>query len=220
MSVSTARRKLTLDDVVAAGLGVAHTDGLYALTMRAVATRLGASPMGLYRHVADRAELIDRVADASLADLELPPAPPDDGLRDWIVTVLDRLRELMLAVPGTADHFMLNGPTGPHSLTFMAEMCAVLRRTGRTPERTAWAYDWLMSTAAAYVSKETRIAAGERSRAAGEALRDRVARVMRQRPDLAEVVAHFRGDMDAAFHRATGAVIDAILADPTAGTER
>ena len=46
--------------------------------MKRVATELGSSPMGLYRYVAGKDELLDLMVDAALG----PPPPPDPG-EDW-----------------------------------------------------------------------------------------------------------------------------------------
>jgi AcrR family transcriptional regulator len=50
-------RSLTPDQLAVAALAVIDRDGLAGLTMRAVATQLGVSTMGLYRYVRDRREL-------------------------------------------------------------------------------------------------------------------------------------------------------------------
>jgi len=45
--------------VLDAALALADESGLGAVTMHAVATRLGVTPMALYRHVGDKAALLD-----------------------------------------------------------------------------------------------------------------------------------------------------------------
>ncbi|MEU5207947.1 GntR family transcriptional regulator [Streptomyces sp. NPDC020742] len=67
--------------VVRAGIKVADAEGLRALSMRRVAAEFGVSSMALYRHVANKDELVLLMADAAFAGVELPdPAP--DGWRD------------------------------------------------------------------------------------------------------------------------------------------
>jgi len=60
--------------VLAASLAVADRDGLAALTMQAVADRLGVTPMALYRHVANKADLLDGVVESLLTEFPLPEA--------------------------------------------------------------------------------------------------------------------------------------------------
>lgn len=210
-----ARRRLTVDDVVRAAAAETEASGLEALTMRAVAQRLGASPMALYRHVADRDELVGMVVDRTLAGVELPPVPPGaepEQVAEWLRAMCRAVRVRLLAYPGSAEHLLLHGPTGPHTLMFMGAVCSVLRRTGRSAQQVAWAYDWLMSTAAAYISKESRLARGERSGTGiAEALAAR-AGTLRLPADLLEVIGSFTGDMASAYERATGGVIASLVA--------
>src|SRR5215208_288757 len=53
-------------------------DGFDALTMRAVATRLGAAPMALYNHFATKEALVDALLDRVLNRFE-----PDPRTEDW-----------------------------------------------------------------------------------------------------------------------------------------
>lgn len=55
---------------------MADAEGLDGLSMRRVAAELGAGPMSLYRHVADKDDLLLRMMDAALREARLPAAPP------------------------------------------------------------------------------------------------------------------------------------------------
>ncbi|PRY30315.1 TetR/AcrR family transcriptional regulator [Umezawaea tangerina] len=63
---------LTLDGVVAAAVEVADQEGLAALSMRRVAEKLGFTTMSLYRYVPGKAELLDLMQDAVVAEVVLP----------------------------------------------------------------------------------------------------------------------------------------------------
>jgi AcrR family transcriptional regulator len=54
---------------------MADEGGLDAVTMSALARRLGVTPMALYRHVANKADLLDGVVELLLT--EFPPPPPE-----------------------------------------------------------------------------------------------------------------------------------------------
>ncbi len=74
---------LDVGAIVAAGIAVADTEGLAALSMRRIAAELGAAPMSLYRHVRDKDELLLAMMDAAISELRLPadaPASWRDGL--------------------------------------------------------------------------------------------------------------------------------------------
>jgi AcrR family transcriptional regulator len=58
--------------VLDAALAIADAEGLGAVTMQAVAARLGVTPMALYRHVGDKGELLDGLVERLLAELPVP----------------------------------------------------------------------------------------------------------------------------------------------------
>ncbi|MHB1009994.1 MAG: TetR/AcrR family transcriptional regulator [Propionibacteriaceae bacterium] len=74
------RSSVTADEILIAAEHVAR-DGYEALTMRAVATQMGASPMALYRYFATKDELVDAMLDRVLGRIRLASAT-DDWLAD------------------------------------------------------------------------------------------------------------------------------------------
>jgi AcrR family transcriptional regulator len=58
--------------VLSASLQLADEQGLSAVTMHAVAERLGVTPMALYRHVTNKADLLDGVVESILLEVPLP----------------------------------------------------------------------------------------------------------------------------------------------------
>lgn len=66
------RARFTLDEVQAAALEIVDRDGLSALSMRTLGTALGTGPMTLYNYVKNRDELEELVAEAVIADMQLP----------------------------------------------------------------------------------------------------------------------------------------------------
>lgn len=72
-----ARQGLSRDRVLAAAAAVADADGIGALTIRAVAHRLGAAPMAVYHHVSGKDEILDGLVDTVFAEFERPvPGEP------------------------------------------------------------------------------------------------------------------------------------------------
>jgi len=63
-----ARRKLTRSEILEATLDIADKSGLDGVTMRAVADRLGVTPMALYRHVGDKQGLLDGLVERLLGE--------------------------------------------------------------------------------------------------------------------------------------------------------
>ncbi|SDZ40413.1 transcriptional regulator, TetR family [Micromonospora pattaloongensis] len=74
-------------------MALADADGVAALSMRAVAQRLGLSSMALYPYVGSKDGLLDGLVDLLVADL-VPTLPAGDGDGDW----RERLRGLARAV--------------------------------------------------------------------------------------------------------------------------
>jgi AcrR family transcriptional regulator len=70
---------LTVDRIVQTAIAVADAEGLTAVSMRRVATELGAGAMSLYRYVPSKAELLDLMLDTVLAER----ATPDLTSGDW-----------------------------------------------------------------------------------------------------------------------------------------
>lgn len=68
------------EQIVSAGVAVADEGGLDSLSMRRVAERLGVGAMSLYRHVRDKAELLDLMVDRVLGEVRYDGGP--DGMPD------------------------------------------------------------------------------------------------------------------------------------------
>src|SRR5438105_12622325 len=95
------RGGVTVDDVVAAAIDIADREGVDALTIRAVADACGLSPMGVYRHVRDKDDLLDRVVDAVVT----PSLENLDATGRWdqqITELFSNARQLNLDHPGVA----------------------------------------------------------------------------------------------------------------------
>jgi AcrR family transcriptional regulator len=77
MSRAEPRNRLSRERVLQAALAHADAGGLEALTMRRLAEVLGVAPMALYRHVANREDLIDGLIDLVFGEVDLPAAAAD-----------------------------------------------------------------------------------------------------------------------------------------------
>jgi AcrR family transcriptional regulator len=63
---------ISRDAILDATLALADERGLSAVSMRGVARRLGVTPMALYHHVRNKADLLDGLVERLLAELPLP----------------------------------------------------------------------------------------------------------------------------------------------------
>jgi AcrR family transcriptional regulator len=72
------RARLSRDRVLRAAVLLADTGGLDALTMRRLGEELGVEAMSLYKHVANKEDLLDGMVDLVFGEIDLPA-----GGTDW-----------------------------------------------------------------------------------------------------------------------------------------
>jgi AcrR family transcriptional regulator len=133
------RRALTRERVVAEALTVISTDGAGALSMRALATRLGVVPAALYRHVRNKEQLLDLVVDGVLAEVDCQPSPAL-AWTEQVTVLAHRLRAVLEDHPGIAGLLKTRDPLGPHSLALAEAFLAPLQEAGLPPKQTALAF--------------------------------------------------------------------------------
>ncbi len=123
------RHQLTRERVVAEALAVIAHDGVQALTMRRLATRLGVVPGALYRHVRNKQQLQDLVLDNVLAEVDVNP-DSSLGWTDQLKAVAHRLRRVLEDHPGVAGILKTRDPLGPHSLALAEAFLGPLLAAG------------------------------------------------------------------------------------------
>jgi AcrR family transcriptional regulator len=124
---------LTRDEVVAAAIRVADTGDLSALTMHAVASQLGYTPMALYRYFPNKEALVDAAVDAALG---APPARtgPHEGWRAEIGYWSYAKRAMLCARPWLAELPFVAAPHGPNWLSWHEAFLRTIAHTGLSPE--------------------------------------------------------------------------------------
>lgn len=126
---------MSVRSIAEAGIAIADAEGLDAVTMAAVAGRLGFTTMALYRHVESRDDLVTVMSDEALG----PPPEPSKRhgwrrrLTDWGVAEAGRL----LVHPWYLDIRPGSPPLGPHHLAWMDAGMGVLQQAGLSPQRAA-----------------------------------------------------------------------------------
>src|SRR4051812_40906946 len=109
------KRRLSVDSIVGAGLEILAADGADAVTMRAVASRLGTGAASLYAHVRDKSELHALMLDAVIGEVEVPDADPGRW-REQIKAFCWNQYRAMVRHPGIAAVSLAHIPTGPNAL--------------------------------------------------------------------------------------------------------
>ncbi|HVT65423.1 MAG TPA: helix-turn-helix domain-containing protein [Mycobacteriales bacterium] len=85
-------RQFSVDEVLDAALDLVEAEGADALSMQALAQRLGTGAATLYNYVGSRDELIDLMLGRALA--QQPPVPQPTDVEDWADQVTDYLLAL------------------------------------------------------------------------------------------------------------------------------
>lgn len=123
------------EDIVQAAIGIADANGLGALTMHAVAERLGFTSMALYRYFPSKEALIDACVDAALGTPS-PRRGARDGWRQEIRLWAHAKRAMLCSRPWLAELPFVAAPHGPNWLSWHEAFLQTLADTGMSPEDT------------------------------------------------------------------------------------
>jgi AcrR family transcriptional regulator len=123
------RNTLSRVRVVEGALALLDADGLDAVTMPRVAEHLGVGTMSLYRHVDDKDDLINAVAEHVVGDVQVPDGEDDDW-EGRVVGYLRALRDAALAHPALARILAERGLTVGPVFSQLEQVHAILRRAG------------------------------------------------------------------------------------------
>lgn len=121
------RPAFTLEEIARAGIAIADTDGLAAVTMQRVAGALGVTKMALYRYVPGKAELVGLMIDIGLG------GPPPQPHRDWRATLEAWSRALFTrfaAHPWALEAAVGARVMGPNELGWLEQAVGALSGNG------------------------------------------------------------------------------------------
>jgi AcrR family transcriptional regulator len=154
------RPPLTRQRVVTQALTIIADDGVEALTMRTLATRLGVVPGALYRHVRNKEQLHDLVLDGVLAEVDtnVDPALP---WAEQLKVIAHRLRAVLDAHPGVAGLLKIRDPLGPHSLALAEAFLAPLHAAGFGEREAGLAFFLITDYTIGFAVSSTRASANE-----------------------------------------------------------
>jgi len=132
--MAVRRGVLTTGAIVGQGIALADAAGLEAVSMRAIADRLGAGVMSLYRHVPNKERLVELMVDQVMEHY----AYPDRAGRTWrenLTTLAEYDWAMYLEHPwvlvATATS---RPPVGPNTLRAMEWAYAGIAELGLPPE--------------------------------------------------------------------------------------
>jgi AcrR family transcriptional regulator len=122
------RASLSRERVLQAAVALADQGGLQSLSMRKLAEELGVVPMAIYKHVARKEELLDRMIDVVVGEID-----PPDHEADWKTAVRKRIlsaRQALLRHPWASRAMESKSNPTPLVLAYMDSMIGLFREGG------------------------------------------------------------------------------------------
>jgi AcrR family transcriptional regulator len=142
-AVPEPNKRLSRERVLQAAVAHADAGGLEALTMRTLAQLLEVAPMALYRHVANKEDLIDAMVDVVFSEIGVPA-----GGGDWKTAMRRRaisVRDALSRHPWAIGLMESRRTPGPANLRHHDAVIGRLRATGFDVEGAAHVYSLLDS---------------------------------------------------------------------------
>lgn len=122
------RAPLTRERVLNTALALADKSGLESVSMRQVAQGLGVEAMSLYKHVANKDDLLDGLVELVVAQMNVPA--PDT---EWRAALRERaytVRKILNCHPWAANLLESRANIGPTRLRHHDSMIGILRKSG------------------------------------------------------------------------------------------
>jgi AcrR family transcriptional regulator len=125
----TPRRiPLSRDRVLRAAVALADEAGIESVSMRRLAQELGVVPMALYKHVANKEDVLDGMVDVVVGDID-PPA----GGADWKSAIRQRIlsaRQTLLLHPWASRVLESRENPTPRVMAYMDSTIGIFRAGG------------------------------------------------------------------------------------------
>lgn len=143
-----------MERIVATALQIVDEEGADALSMRTLAQRLDSGTATLYRHFANRAELVSHVIDLVYGSVEvdierLRAMHWQEAIKAAAQTMFDALRKHANVAPLFVDQF----PVGPNAMVARERLIALLLDNGFAPRLAARSYATLAHYVLGFVAQ-------------------------------------------------------------------
>lgn len=184
---------LSREHIVSEAVRLLDAEGIEALSMRRLGQRLGAGATSLYRHVANKDELIELVVDEVYGEMRVPDADDPANWRAAVAACAHSLRSMVLRHSWVASVLGQVGLAylGPNLMRQSERMLALFHAAGFGPEEANRAMDTLIAyvvgmttSEAAYLSMLAR--SGQTESEWLESLRPVAEEAVRDHPRLRE----------------------------------
>ncbi|HEX7992452.1 MAG TPA: TetR/AcrR family transcriptional regulator [Streptosporangiaceae bacterium] len=115
----------TRAEIAAAGVSIADTQSLAAVTMRSVASAIGTAPASLYRYLLTRDELVELMADHVYGEFSYDEPPTGDPIED-LLHIAREGRAVYQRHPWLLDVSGTETLPGPNAVAFVERTLAAL----------------------------------------------------------------------------------------------
>jgi AcrR family transcriptional regulator len=137
------RGSLTPELILDTAEAVAVEGGMDALSIRAVAARLGAAPMALYNHFATKEQLVDALLDRVLG--RFTPAPETDDWTADLRAFAGAHRHVLVDHPWAVASLFRSPSPGLSAVRIGEHALAILRRGGLTDAHAVAAFSGIIA---------------------------------------------------------------------------
>ena len=123
-----AREPLTKDRILQAAVALADEGGVDSLSMRKIAQELGVVPMALYKHVANKDEMLDGMVDVIVGEIDPPLADAD-----WKIAMRERIlsaRRALLRHAWASRVIESRSEPTPMVISYIDSMMGIFRSGG------------------------------------------------------------------------------------------
>jgi len=119
------RARFTREQIAEAALAIADSEGFDAVSMRRVASELGAGTMTLYHYVRTKDELVVLMDDAIMGELLIPDGEMPSDWREALTLIARRTRDALARHPWTLE-VMGDAQLGPNGIRHMEQSVAAV----------------------------------------------------------------------------------------------
>ena len=121
---------LSRQQIVAEAVRLLDAEGIEALSMRKLGTRLGAGATSLYRHVANKDELIELAVDEIFGELQAPDMSDPANWREATTACAQSMRTVILRHPWIASMLGAMAYLGPNLMRLSEDILGMLEAAG------------------------------------------------------------------------------------------
>jgi AcrR family transcriptional regulator len=204
------KEQLSAALIVRTAVGLADRHGSEAFSMRRLADELGAAPMALYRHIAHKDELLDRMVDVVFAEVEIPTGV---GWRQALRERAISKREALLRHPWAIGQMESRAPGPANRRHHHATLRCLRRAAGLSTPQAVHAYSLMDSYIYGFAFQQASMAANGATQIALRAATTTWSAVPEDEPDIADMIAEIARsgyDFDAEFTYGLDVLLDAV----------